>query len=85
MTFKPKATYDRETDTLYVRLVGPSAMVERQDILDDLRIVDYSGAGAVVGIEFLCATEGIDLSDVPFDSLVEDAINQGGQSFPILV
>ncbi len=77
-------TYDRETDALYVRLPDTEHVaIDSQKILDDVRIIDYSAAGAVVGIEFLDASEGIDLTDVPFASIVEDQIDQSGQTFKV--
>ena len=78
-------TYDQESDCLYVTLAENPTQVERQEMLDDLRVIDYSGAGAVVGVEFILASEGIDLSDVPFADLVEQLIDQSGQPFRILV
>ena len=51
--------------------------------LDDLRIVDYSEGRAVVGVEFLHASAGIDLSDVPFASTVERLIGECGHSFRV--
>ena len=48
----PTATYDSEADILYVRLLD-DATVTRQTFLDDLRVIDHSAEGAVVGIEFI--------------------------------
>ena len=77
-----QVTYDRQTDILYVRVqAGPSA---RQVLLDDARIIDYSASDEVVGIEFIGARGGIDLSDVPLAESVEQAIGPSGQSFKIL-
>ena len=77
-----QVTYDRRTDILYVQMKDrPSA---RQVSLDDARIVDYSALDEVVGIEFIGARGGIDLSDVPLADSVEEAIGQSGQSFKIL-
>ena len=36
--------------------------VARQAFLGDVRILDYSADGGVVGIEFVCASEGVDLA-----------------------
>lgn len=77
----PEATYDHEGDSLYVRLRdGESAT---QAFLDDLRILDYSADGGVIGVEFIGASSGVDLSDVPFARRVEQLIGQSGHSFPI--
>ncbi len=56
----PKATYDSEADILYVRLLDDES-VARQTFLDDLRIIDHSEGGAVVGIEFIDASDGVAL------------------------
>ena len=80
----PTATYDSEADTLYVRLVDDES-VARQTFLDDLRIIDHSEGGAVVGIEFICASDGVVLGDVPFAKQVEDLIGHSGHSFKLLV
>lgn len=76
-----QATYDADADALYVRL--RDGAVPRQVFLDDLRIVDYSEDRAVVGVEFLHASAGIDLSDVPFASTVERLIGECGHSFRV--
>lgn len=78
----PSATYDPEADALYVELRDGEASAT-QKLLDDLRIVDYSADGEVVGVEFVCASEGIDLSDVPSAPIVERLIGQSGHSFRI--
>ncbi len=41
--------YDREADVLYVRL-APHAKVAKTHPLDDMRLIDYSEDGAVVGM-----------------------------------
>ena len=74
-------TYDDEADVLYVEL--NSAAVDRSHSLDDIRIIDYSKAGAVVGIEFINASSGVDLSDVPFAEKVEKLIGETGLTIPL--
>ena len=54
----PEATYDSEADILYVRL-RDSETVARQTFLDDVRIIDHSEEGTVVGIEFIDASDGV--------------------------
>lgn len=76
-----QATYDADADALYVQLSDEAA--PHQVFLDDLRIVDYSEDRAVVGVEFLHASEGIDLSDVPFAPTVERLIGESGRSFRV--
>ena len=78
----PGALHDEEADILYVRL-RDGEQPARQAFLDDLRILDYSADGRVVGVEFVCASDGIELSGVPFARRVEQLIDQSGHSFPI--
>ena len=74
-------TYDADTDVLYVQL--REGDIARQTFLDDTRILDFSVDGSVVGIEFVCASEGVDISDVPFSQRVGNLIDESGQSFKI--
>ena len=80
----PAATYDSEADILYVRLVDDES-VARQTFLGDLRIVDHSEDGSVIGVEFVGASDGVELGDVPFAQKIEELIGQSGHSFRILV
>ena len=80
----PAATYDAEADILYVRLLDDETAA-RQTFLDDLRIIDHSAEGAVIGIEFIGASDGVVLEDVPFSQQVEELIGRSGHSFHILV
>ena len=75
------AQYDAEADALYVRLSEGSA--ERQTYMGDYRILDYSKDGRVLGVEFLCAREGIDLQDLPFATRIEQLIGETGLQFKI--
>ena len=74
--------YDPVTDVLYVRL-RPVQPVARTHALDDLRLIDYSADGGVVGLEFIDASSGIDLRDVPFKHLAERLIGDAGLGLPI--
>jgi uncharacterized protein YuzE len=56
-------TYDHEVDAVYVYL--SDERVVRTKIIDDLRIADYDAEGRVVGMEFLGASSGLDLRDLP--------------------
>lgn len=78
-----QVTYDAEADVLYVRL--REGDVARQTFLDDLRIIDKSEDGAVIGIEFVGASDGVDLHDVPFARTVERLIDEGGLTLPVFV
>jgi uncharacterized protein YuzE len=80
----PAATYDTEADILYVRLVDGES-VSRQTFLDDLRITDHSEDGSVIGVEFVGASDGVDLEDVPFAQQIEELIGGSGHSFRIHV
>lgn len=74
--------YDADADALYVTLLDTP--VHRSASLDDLRIIDYSADGAVIGIEFINASAGVDLSDLPFARKVETLIGESGLPFKIL-
>jgi uncharacterized protein YuzE len=56
-------SYDESADVLYVRL-NDGARV-RTEIVDDFRLVDYAEGGLVVGVEFLNASEGVQLNGLP--------------------
>ncbi|MPZ23931.1 MAG: DUF2283 domain-containing protein [Dehalococcoidia bacterium] len=73
--------YDEEADAIYVYLRELS--VTRTERLDDIRLIDYSDDGAVVGIEFLSVSEGIDLADIPFARTVEKLLGNSGYRFRI--
>lgn len=68
--------YDPEADALYVRLTDGSSA--RQKSLGDLRIIDYSADGAVLGVEFIGASEGVELRDMPFAETIQQLIDQSG-------
>ena len=80
MGFNP-VEYDSEADALYVQLID--LPVSRTHALDDLRLIDYSADGGIVGVEFLEASYGIDLRDVPFSNKIDSLIRQSGLGFPI--
>lgn len=58
--------YDQEIDVLYVvfKSVGPGE-VKRSRSLDERRLLDLDAEGEPVGVEFLCASEGVHLDGVP--------------------
>jgi len=74
-------TYDPTEDILYVRLSDES--VADTVCLDDLRIIDYSVDGGVIGIEFIGASGGVELRDIPFSHKVEELIRDHGLALPI--
>jgi uncharacterized protein YuzE len=65
-------TYSETADALYVQL--QEADVTKVTPVDDSRIVDYAADGSVVGVEFLGASRGIDLRDIPEHARVEELI-----------
>jgi uncharacterized protein YuzE len=71
MGFEPVA-YDAEADALYVQLIDQS--VGRTHPLDGLRLIDYSQDGGVAGVDFLEASHGVDLRDVPFSKRIDQLI-----------
>ncbi len=76
-------SYDLESDALYVRLFD--LPVARTQALGDLRLIDYSADGGVVGVEFLEASTGVDLRDLPFSRRIDTLIRETGHQFPIYV
>jgi len=75
-------TYDQDADILYVRL--SDGQVASTRTLDDLRLIDVSADGEVIGIEFIDASGGIDLRDLPFRQRVEQLIGDSGYKIRIL-
>jgi uncharacterized protein YuzE len=75
-------TYDSDADVLYVRL--SDAAVSATKTLDDLRLIDVASDGVVIGIEFIAASGGVDLCDVPFRPRVEKLIGDSGYGIKIL-
>ena len=70
------ATYDREADAVYIRLSErPYAFGED---IDHERRVDYAEDGTPVGIELLCVSQGVDLSNLPDADEVTAALRQLG-------
>ncbi len=79
----PSLTYDAEADILYVQLSDAEVAYTRS--LDDFRLVDYSADGGIVGIEFVDASAGVDLADVPSRETVERLIDDSGYGFKVYV
>ena len=70
------ATFYREADAVYVKLSDqPYAFGED---IDHERRVDYAADGTPIGIELLCASEGVDLSHLPCVDEVTAALRQLG-------
>ncbi|MPZ48295.1 MAG: DUF2283 domain-containing protein [Dehalococcoidia bacterium] len=79
---KASVTYDQEADILYVRLLD--SPVASTHAIDDLRLIDYSEDRAVVGVEFLQVSDGVDLTDLPHRPKVERLIDESGYQIRIL-
>jgi len=70
------ATYDREADAAYVDFSSRTSA--RQVQLDDSRIIDYSADGALVGVEFLSPSLGVELAGIPRGHEVAQALHRLG-------
>jgi uncharacterized protein YuzE len=70
------ATYDRDADAAYVGFSSRTSA--RQVQLDDSRILDYSTDGAIVGVEFLSPSHGVDLAGIPRANEVARALHRLG-------
>lgn len=77
----PYVTHDEDADALYVCLT--SAKVAETRKLGDLRLIDYSPDGSVVGVEFISVSSGVDLSDLPFAPTIGAAIGDSGLSIRV--
>lgn len=79
-----KAEYSARADALYVAFSDADIAYTKR--LDDLRMVDYSRDDRVVGIEFICASAGVDLSELgALAGDVENAILSAGLSLRVYV
>ena len=58
-----KVEYDKRRDVVYFSFTTGDAA--RQVRLDAARIIDYGADGAVVGVEFLSPSRGIELPGLP--------------------
>ena len=77
----PLVTLDREADMLYVALADGD--VHETRAFGDLRMVDYSAEGEVLGVEFVSASHGVDVTGLPMRAKVEPAIGASGFQVPI--
>jgi uncharacterized protein YuzE len=73
--------YDEENDVLYVLLSDRE--VSKTRTLDDLRLVDYDDQEQPVGVEFISASDGIDLSNAPSPARIRRLLDDAGITFPI--
>jgi hypothetical protein len=70
------ATCDREADAVYVRL-SDELYAFGEDI-DHERRVDYAQDGTPIGVELLCVSAGVDLSNLPRADEVGEALRRLG-------
>ena len=73
--------YDEENDVLYVLLSDRD--ISKTRALDDLRLVDYDDREEPVGIEFISASDGVDLTDAPAPARIRRLLDEAGITFPI--
>jgi uncharacterized protein YuzE len=79
--FVPHAEYHADIDILYMQL--RDADVARSSELDLWRNIDLSAAGELIGVEFVNASQGVNLRDVPNGLEVAELVRSFG--LPILV
>ncbi len=77
----PSVSFDQEADVLYVHLADGD--VYETVSVGDLRMIDRSKDGTIIGVEFVSASQGIDLSDIPFAPTIAAAIGDSG--YPVKV
>lgn len=66
--------YDPDADAIYIHLRGlPYAFGED---IDHERRVDYARGGEPIGIEILCASEGIDTRGLPYEDAVRRLVEE---------
>ena len=69
----PHIEYSPESDILYIQF-GPQEHSAGTKAIDDLRIVDFAEDGSLYGVEFIGASAGLDLSDLPERDRIEAAV-----------
>jgi len=72
----PSVSYDEAADVLYVQLAAGA--VHQTVSLGDLRMIDEANDGTVLGVEFVSASDGVDLANVPFADTIATAIGDSG-------
>ncbi|MBI5949926.1 MAG: DUF2283 domain-containing protein [Chloroflexi bacterium] len=78
----PHLRFDPEADCLYVRF-APGEVAETV-FVGELRMIDYSkNREVVLGLEFVSASGGVDLREMPFAATVAALIGDSGLSIPI--
>ena len=74
-------THDPEADAIYIHLRDlPYAFGED---IDHERRIDYAADGEPIGIEILCASEGVETHDLPDEDAVSRLVEE--HHFKVLV
>ncbi len=73
---KPRVSYDREADALYVKLTD--APFAREQSIDDARHLNLAADGQVIGLEVLGVSRGVDLEGVPHADTIRRALRRRG-------
>jgi uncharacterized protein YuzE len=71
-----RTEYDKEHDAAYFAFSSAAAV--RQERLSNLRVIDYGADGAVVGVEFVSPSGGMDLTGVPRANEIAQAARELG-------
>ena len=71
--------YDPEADAVYAKLRQAEGRIKTREI-DRTRFVDIDETGAVVGVELLFVSQGVDLTGLPEAERIAEAM----RSFPEL-
>ena len=72
VTESTQISYVPRSDILHISFQPGRAA--RTQVIDDLRIADFAADGALMAIEFIGASAGLDLSDLPERDRIEEAI-----------
>ncbi len=78
----PRVEYLKDIDILFIEL-GDAAIEKTVDGGDIWRNVDLDANGAIVSVEFVNASQGIDLRGLPQE--IEELVRASGHGFPVLV
>jgi uncharacterized protein YuzE len=71
-----KYQYDPNADCAYILINNLRYAYSKE--LDETRFIDYAEDGAVIGVELLYVSGGVDTSDLPYQSKIEKLLEQHG-------
>lgn len=74
-------SYDREADAVYVTLRDHKGHLRARK-LGDGRFVHYDETDAIVGVEFLFVSQGIDLTGIPEAERIRELLESLGRLIP---